>query len=236
MKNKKVYIYKITNPKNKAYIGSTSNIKDRIYRYKTGRVKAQVKIYRSIMKYGFDNHKFEVIFECNQSNRNYYESYYGKKFDVIGDNGLNLALPNKMDDYPNMSEETKIKIGLAHKGKKIPEKQKKSMAYNLKKYRENNPHPMLNKEPWNKGKEFLKGELNPMFGVKRTDDWKNNHSIFMKKIARKGIDHHKSKIVLDLETGIFFYSCKEVSECYGIKYSSLKCSINKNRSKKFIYI
>jgi group I intron endonuclease len=236
MRNRKVYIYKITNPKDKVYIGSTVDIKDRIYRYKTGRVKSQVKIYNSILKYGFDNHNFEIIFECDESNRNYYEAYYGEKFDVIGKNGLNLLLPNSNESYPCMSLETKIKIGLAHKGKKISEEQKISMAYNLKKYRENNPHPSLNRPPWNKGKEFLKGELNPMFGVKRTDEWKEKQSIILKQVAKKGIDNSKSKVVLDLQTGIFFYSCKEVSECYNIKYSSLKSHINKSKKPRFIYI
>lgn len=236
MKNRKVYIYKITNPENKIYIGSTLDLKDRIYRYNTGKVKSQVKIYNSIVKYGFNNHIFEVIFECDESNRNFYESYFGEKFDVIGFNGLNLMLPNSNTTYPNMSEETKRKIGLAHKGKKLSIEHKEIALNTLKNYRENNPHPSLNKAPWNKGKEFLKGELNPMFGVRRDDEWKRKQSIIMKINSKKGIDHPRSKMVLDLYTGIFFYSCKEVSECYNIKYSSLKSHINKNKSQRFIYV
>lgn len=226
MNNRKVYIYKITSPSGKIYIGSTVNIKDRVYRYKTARVKSQVKIYNSILRYGFDNHKFETIFECDESNRNFYESFYGEKFDVIGDNGLNLSLPISSETYPSMSKETKAKIGLAHKGKKISEKQKISISNNIRKYLESNPHPMLNKTPWNKGKDFLKGELNPMYGVRRSDEWKENHSNLARKIARKGIKHHKSKIVLDLLCGIFYFSCKEVSERYNIKYSTLKAKLN----------
>lgn len=226
MENRKVYIYKITNPKGKIYIGSTVNIKDREYRYKTARIKNQVKIYNSILKYGFDNHKFEIIFECDESNRNIYESFYGEKFDVIGDNGLNLSLPASSESYPSMSSETKAKIGLAHKGKKISEAQKISISNNSKKYLKNNPHPMLNKTPWNKGKSFLKGELNPMYGVKRSLEWKISHSKLTKSIAKKGSDHFRSKIVLDTCLGIFYYSCKEVSDCYNIKYSTLKGKLN----------
>jgi group I intron endonuclease len=233
MQNRKIYIYKITNPKGKIYIGSTVNLKDRIYRYKTYRVKAQIKIYNSLIKYTFENHKFEVIYECNESDRNYYESYYGELFDVIGENGLNLSIPKSNEKYITMSNETKKKIGNAHRGKIISDSQKESMACNLKKYRENNPNPMKGKEPWNKGKIFLVGEKNPMYGIKRSEEWKINHSKLIKQRTKRGSEHFKSKVVLDLFTGIFYDSIKEVSIYNNIIYSTLKSKINKNKEFRF---
>jgi len=236
MKNRKVYIYKITSPNGKIYIGSTVNLKDRIYRYKTYRVKSQVKIYNSLIKYGFENHKFEVIYECNESDRNYYEFYYGKLFDVIGNNGLNLSLPKYDDVYITMSEETKKKIGDAHRGKIISDEQKKQISIGSKKWHETNENPMKGSTPWNKGKSFLVGDKNPMYGVKRSEEWKKNHSIKMAKLLPSGTDHHKSKIILDTYTGIYYYSIRETSICNNIIYSSLKERIRKNKEFRFLLV
>lgn len=61
------YIYKITSPSGKVYIGQTRNIKERKYRYsrieKSIDCNKQRLICRSIKKYGFINHSFEIIKE-----------------------------------------------------------------------------------------------------------------------------------------------------------------------------
>lgn len=227
------YIYKITNPKGKIYIGSTVNLKDRIYRYKTYRVKAQVKIYNSLIKYTFENHKFEVIYECNAKDKLYYEFYFGNLYDVLGINGLNLSLPKFSDEYNGISEETKIKIGLAHKGKVLSDKQKNQISIRSKKWHEDNVHPMQGKKACNKGKVFLVGEKNPMYGIKRSEEWKINHSKLIKEKSKKGSEHFRSKVVLDLLTGIFYNSIKEVSIYNNIVYSTLKSKINKNNEYRF---
>jgi len=56
-------IYKITNPKGKIYIGQSINIKRRFNEYKRLNCSQQPKIYNSLLKYGSDNHKFEIIEE-----------------------------------------------------------------------------------------------------------------------------------------------------------------------------
>lgn len=131
-----------------------------------------------------------------------------------------------------LSEETKKKIGLAHKGKIISEEQKSNMRANLKKWADENGHPSLGKTPWNKGKDFLKGELNPMFGIKRTDEWKKEHSLKAFEYTKKDEFHHKSKIVLNLESGIFHYTSREASETYNVIYSTLKCRLNGSLKNK----
>ena len=62
------HIYKITSPKNKVYVGSTINIKKRFNSYRNLKCKTQVRLYRSFIKYGVENHKFEIITECNIEN------------------------------------------------------------------------------------------------------------------------------------------------------------------------
>jgi group I intron endonuclease len=220
------YIYKITNPKGSIYIGSTINIDRRMSDYKFLRCKSQIKIFRSLKKYGFKNHVFEIITSCEIEYRYFYENYYGLVYNVLDPKNLNLKLPKTDDKFISISEETRIKIGLAHKGKKISEEQKANMRLNLKKWSDKNGHSMLGKTPWNKGKSFLKGELNPMFGVKRSDDWKKNHSKSAKEKNKRGADHFKSKLVLNLESGVFHFTAKEASETYNIKYSTLKEKLN----------
>ena len=92
---------------------------------------------------------------------------------------------------------------------------------------------MQGKVPWNKGKVFLAGNKNPMFGVKRSDEWKINHSKLIKEKTKRGAEHSKSKIVLDLYTGIYYYSIKEASISNNIVYSTLKSKINRNNEFRF---
>ena len=72
-------IYKITNPKGKTYIGQSVNIEKRWNRYKNLIPKdciGQPLIYRSLIKYGVENHIFEIIELCNKEELNKLESYY----------------------------------------------------------------------------------------------------------------------------------------------------------------
>lgn len=58
---KKWVIYKITNPCGRVYIGKSCNYKQRLRCYKCIRLKDQNLIAGSLKKYGFEDHKFEVI-------------------------------------------------------------------------------------------------------------------------------------------------------------------------------
>ena len=75
-----VGIYKITSPSNKIYIGQSTNIEKRIIPYQRLYCKSQTKLYNSLKKYGWDNHKFEIIEECSESllieRENYWKDYY----------------------------------------------------------------------------------------------------------------------------------------------------------------
>jgi group I intron endonuclease len=114
---KKAFIYKITSPIGKIYIGSTMNVYKRIYQYRFGSQKRQVKIFNSIKKYGWDQHKFELILVTTEDSMCHAESILGNFFNCLDKQwGLNLRLP-KSGDLVSISDETRIKIGLANKGK-----------------------------------------------------------------------------------------------------------------------
>ncbi len=55
-------IYKIENPKGSIYIGQSKNVDERISRYKKLQCcKFQLLLYRSFLKYGIENHTFEIL-------------------------------------------------------------------------------------------------------------------------------------------------------------------------------
>src|SRR2546423_15127104 len=84
-------IYKITSPSGKIYIGQSINIMARMYRYKEGHCKEQTALHRSIKKYGWGNHIFEIIHECVREKLNELEKYYIQLFQTFNSkNGLNL--------------------------------------------------------------------------------------------------------------------------------------------------
>src|ERR1700734_1082935 len=69
-------IYKITNPKGRIYIGQSVNIMDRLKHYRSENCKGQIRLFNSISKYGWDEHDFEIICQCNESELNNLEIYY----------------------------------------------------------------------------------------------------------------------------------------------------------------
>jgi len=79
-------IYKITNPEGEVYIGQSKNIEKRWKHYTTNPSKNQPKLFYSFLKYGWINHKFEIIEECNNliERERYWISYYKSE-----NNGLN---------------------------------------------------------------------------------------------------------------------------------------------------
>ena len=83
-------IYKITNPVGQIYIGQSKYIYRRKKEYINARCFAQPKIYNSILKYGFDKHKFEIIKKCSWEKLNRYEFHYQKKYKSV-ENGLNCV-------------------------------------------------------------------------------------------------------------------------------------------------
>jgi len=226
MEYRKAFIYQITNPYGKIYIGSTVDLKDRIYRYKNAKLGCQYKIKHSIIKYGWDNHKFEIIFECEEIDRYKYEAFYGHKFQVLGDEGLNLSLPNGEIKGYAKSESTKLKVSLVHKGKKISDEQKKAISISLKKTIKENGHNRLGSIPWNKGKPFLSGKNNPMYGVIRPLEWRINQSNLMKRNAPRGSNHSKSRIIIDINTGVYYYGLIELHGLIGGNYSTLRGKLN----------
>lgn len=109
-------IYKITNPKGRIYIGQSINIEKRFKDYQNlNNCKKQIKIYNSLVKYSPINHAFEIIEKCSLEHLNEREIYWGLKFRVLEDMGLNLKLGGANG---KCSQETKDRISKSNKGRK----------------------------------------------------------------------------------------------------------------------
>lgn len=143
-------IYKITNPNNRIYIGCTIDFKRRLSEYRRLSMAGQIKLYNSLVKYGFDNHIFEIIEECNEDIFHEREIYWIKHFNCIKE-GLNIRLGNRTGA---LMESTKQKISKALKGRKVTweskgpkgykytEEQKQKLSQGLKEYYKYNPTPV----------------------------------------------------------------------------------------------
>lgn len=121
-------IYKITSPTKKVYIGQSINIKERITTYKRNDCKPQKALYSSLLKYGFDKHKFEILELCDIEQLNEKERYYQDLYQSISKNGLNLKLTTTKDRSGKLSEETKKRIGQSQIGKKISNETKEKIS------------------------------------------------------------------------------------------------------------
>jgi group I intron endonuclease len=107
-------IYKITSPKGRIYVGQSNDIKKRWEYYTKLKCNQQRKIYNSLKKYGIENHKFEIIEECDLSLLNEREIYWGNFYNSLSKNNLNLKLGNSRG---KISEETRQKMSNSQKGK-----------------------------------------------------------------------------------------------------------------------
>lgn len=123
-------IYKITNPSNKVYIGQSWNIERRSKDYLkfTDNVKGQSRIYNSLIKYGVENHKFEIIYEFESSVKQEVldkcEMFYIKFFK---EKSLSLNI-REGGKNKKASEETRILISKMNSGRKMTDKQREKLS------------------------------------------------------------------------------------------------------------
>jgi len=104
-------IYKIISPTNRVYVGQSTDVEKRIYRYRylQGLI-GQTRLYKSFIKYGYNNHIFEIIEECEELELNIKERYYQDFYNVLDNKkGLNCRLTATNDKSGKLSEETKNK-------------------------------------------------------------------------------------------------------------------------------
>lgn len=234
-------IYKITSPTKKVYIGQSTNIKKRFSHYKGLNCKRQPIIYNSLLKYGVEKHKFEILCECSVEELNDKERYYQDVFSVIGKNGLNCSLTKTSDRSGKHSEETKFKLSKAHKGKKLSEETKLKMS-KIRKGKPRLEETKLKISIGNKNsKNFLGKKHSEKTKFKMSNAKKGNKHNLGKKYSEEHkikISEGRKKIILNIETGIFYFGVKEASEIININIWTLHGYLNGQRLNKtnLIYV
>ena len=118
-----VGIYKITNPKGKVYVGQAIDISKRFRLYKGLHCKNQIRLRNSLVKYGFSEHKFEVLEQCVVEELNTRERYWQDYYNVLSEEGLNCVL-TKTDSKSGKQSETSI-------SKRVEKVKKPVLQYSL---------------------------------------------------------------------------------------------------------
>jgi len=222
-------IYKITSPSEKNYIGQAVNINKRFYRYKSLDCSQQIILYKSFIKYGVENHTFEIVEECLFEDLNCRERYWQDFYDVLN-GGLNCVLQECGEKRKILSKETLNTMSEKAKGRVWSAESKEKSS----KSKIGDKNPMYGKS----------GKDSPTFGRKHTekdidkiknslllkgDSWKTKN---ITEEHKQKISNHNSKEVEDTETGVVYKSAKKASEITGINYSTLRCYLNGSMKNK----
>lgn len=203
---RKAWIYKITSPTGRVYVGSTVNIIRRISEYKRAHCKFQFKIYRSIKKYGYKNHRLEILAQCTTIDIYKQEAYYGVLYDVLGGNGLNLQIPKHGAEFSAITECTRAKMSNTQKGKIMPESAKET----LRQLRLGSKMP-----------ESHKIKMSLIFKGHKYNLGKKHSAETKAKMSSDRVGNYNSSfLVLNKETGIYYESLKlaAVSTKYSYDY------------------
>lgn len=221
-------IYKITSPSGKIYIGQSVDVYRRMNQHKTLflRAKNLIRLYRSLKKYGFENHDFEVIEKCVFEELNNRERYWQDFYNATGKNGLNCILVETYNQKRIVSQETKDKISKNNpkywKGKKMP---RESVELGIKNriYTEEYRRKIGEKSKGRKHSEETKERMRQKrLGYKHTNESKLKMSLAAK--GRKCSEETKQKLSIS-QTGktLSKESRKKISlnsrskECTGVK-------------------
>lgn len=196
-------IYLITNTVNgKRYVGQTiKSVEKRLKEhFKAAFVENRRAIICSaIRKYGKDN--FSVI--CVQDNiaindLDVAEQYWVKHYDTFGENGYNATTGG---NQCRISDETKLKISAALKGKLKSEEHKKKMSKAQKGIKIGSLNSFYGKTHSEETIEKIKatlqgqmdGELNPFYGKQHSEESRNKMSA--SHIGKQtGEKHPRSKL------------------------------------------
>jgi len=207
-------IYKITSPTGRIYIGQSLSLKRRFAEYKNmHNCKGQPKLYRSFNKHSPKSHIFEIIELCTIDELNIRERHYQDLYCVIGKNGLNCVLQSTDILKKAVSEETKIKLKIARSRQVKTKETLKRMSTSMV------------------GKNL--GTKNGMFGKITPENVK-----VLQRLKLSGELNYLSKVILNTETGIFYFGLREASDSINMKKATLHINITKNKinTTNFIYV
>lgn len=209
-------VYKITNPIGQIYVGSSINIKVRFYRHRSASAKNIKRLYDSLIKYGVKNHIMETIELCGVEILKDRERYWQEYYDVLNENGLNNEYVKTQTKQRILRKESLEKIQQSCIGRILSEEHKSKIS----KSNIGKKHSQLTKDKIS----------NRHKGRRMTDSHKEK--------AIKNLKPENGKLVLDINTGIFYDTLKEAvkSTVYSNVYVSkmIRGKINNKTGLQYV--
>lgn len=223
---------------NKRYIGQSVNVEDRLLHHRSelrNQRHSNSHLQRSWNKYGEDNFKFEILFECQECELDYLERYYISFYNTIDrEYGYNKESGGSLNKH--MSEESKRKMSVAKQGMydgennpmynvHIPWTEDRKQKMSEKFRGENNPmygvHLRISEEQKSYMSSIFSGENNPFYGKKHDEE----------TIAKMRKNNKHKKPVRCIETNEVYESSGEASRQTGIYVDSIiKCCNGKQKT------
>lgn len=202
-------IYKITSPSGKIYIGQSPDINRRWNVYRLELCKLQRRLYRSIKKYGWENHKTEVIEICSIKKLNEKEIYWISFYNSFGTfHGMNLTIGGEGSRGHKWTAKAKEKQSKLKTGQLVGDKNGMFGRGHTEETKK------LLKDIWDKRRASKK------YNSKKQKDKRSNCQIGNKNHLGIGVSlETRNKISKTLK---IFYSNKENHPMYGRSNSYLK--------------
>jgi len=210
-------IYSITSPSKRIYIGQSVDIFSRFAKYRGMHCDGQPRLYNSFLKYGVENHKFELIEHCdNECTLNEKERFWQNKYKVTSKVGLNCKITGYGDKSGRLSNETREKIARSNTGKKASAAAKAKMSKSR----------MGRKMPEKQRLKMIGRKFSLKTRKKMSDRMKGN-------ALTKGMPPVNCKQVINDKTGAVYYSLTEAAKKEVIKRTTLGAMLsgqNKNKT------
>ena len=244
--DRNIGIYKITSPSGKVYIGESGNLKKRKNDYKRLSCKSQIHIYNSLKKYGWENHKFEVIGNCLYEDLKKLEYLIVMEYiDLLGERNVMTLQAGGGEKY-YMADEIRDKISNTLKGRYVgelnPNYGRKHTVEEREKMSDANIGRILTQEIRDKISTSMSGDKNHFYGKKHSEEVRKLQSDVKK--GKKCSEERKNKLKIKInqydKNGKFikiFPSVIDIEEFYNKDMSAIPrvCKGNQKTAYSFIW-
>jgi group I intron endonuclease len=187
MMNKVCIIYKRTNKINcKIYVGQTWETMEHRAGPAGKNYKDCTYLWNAIKKYGWNNFESEIIIIVDtQKMADYWEQYFIDQYNCCNrKKGYNIQRGGSRDSI--ISENTRQKMSISRKGKRLSEETKQKISSMLKGRPSHKKGKSCSEETKQKMSEARVGKNNPIYGTFRSEETKRKISM-SNKGKMKGI-------------------------------------------------